>query len=151
MNVFDDFSKILRQIEDEGIEYALVDGMAMAFYAEPRFTKDIDILLDQGDFEKIRDILKKADYFESASPWTFKNDPITLHRFLKVQNGYEMIIDVLVAGTDRHKEIIRNASHAESEDGIVRVADKKDLIWLKRLRNSKQDQADIEKLENEKD
>ena len=30
------------------------------------------------------------------------------------------------------------------------VANKKDLIWLKRTRGSKQDQADIEKLENEK-
>jgi hypothetical protein len=30
------------------------------------------------------------------------------------------------------------------------LANKKDLIWLKRTRNSKQDQADIEKLENDK-
>lgn len=39
----------------------------------------------------------------------------------------------------------------ESKKGKLRVAGKKDLIWLKRFRNSKQDQADIEKLENEKD
>jgi len=31
------------------------------------------------------------------------------------------------------------------------LATKKDLIRLKRARNSKQDQVDIEKLENEKD
>lgn len=31
------------------------------------------------------------------------------------------------------------------------LADKKDLIWLKRSRNSKQDQADLERLEDDKD
>ncbi len=30
------------------------------------------------------------------------------------------------------------------------LANKKDLIWLKRTRDSKQDQADIEKLEDDK-
>ena len=30
------------------------------------------------------------------------------------------------------------------------VANKNDLIWLKRTRDSKQDQADIEKLEDDK-
>ena len=39
---------------------------------------------------------------------------------------------------------------AESEEGRVMIAKKEDLIWLKRVRNSKQDQADIEKLEDEK-
>ncbi len=33
----------------------------------------------------------------------------------------------------------------------MRVASKSDLIWLKRKRNSKQDQADLERLEHEQD
>ena len=35
--------------------------------------------------------------------------------------------------------------------GTVRVAKKEDLIWLKRQRNSRIDQADIEILKNEKE
>lgn len=62
----------------------------------------------------------------------------------------EMIVDVVVAGDDRHRRIIANAHDAEAEGtGVIRVAAKSDLIWLKRKRNSKQDQADIERLENE--
>jgi hypothetical protein len=61
-----------------------------------------------------------------------------------------MMIDVLVAGDVRHRQIITNAVEAESEGaGVVRVADKADLIWLKRQRNSKQDQADIARLSDE--
>lgn len=43
------------------------------------------------------------------------------------------------------------AVEAESEEGRVMLANKNDLILLKRRRDSKQDQADIEKLENDKD
>jgi len=55
-----------------------------------------------------------------------------------------------VAGTARHARIVENAIEAVSEDmGAVLVAAKRDLVWLKRSRNSKQDQADIERLTNE--
>lgn len=62
-----------------------------------------------------------------------------------------MLIDILVARDDQVKNIIRNAIEAESEEGRVMLVNKRDLIWLKRARGSKQHQADIEKLEDEKD
>ena len=62
-----------------------------------------------------------------------------------------MLIDILVARNDQVKNIIRNAIEAESEEGRVMLVNKRDLIWLKRARGSKQDQADIKKLEDEKD
>ena len=37
----------------------------------------------------------------------------------------------------------------ETEFGLVCIANREDLIWLKRFRNSKQDLADIEALEND--
>ncbi len=45
---------------------------------------------------------------------------------------------------------IFDAVEADSEEGKVMLANRKDLIWLKRTRGSKQDQADIERLEHEK-
>ena len=66
------------------MRYALVGAVAMAFYAEARFTRDIDLLVDSSDFEKTKSILGKEGYFESAAPWTFRNVAIELHRFLKV-------------------------------------------------------------------
>ena len=151
MSVFQEFHKIVRRLQKDSIEYALIGGVAIAFYGEPRFTKDIDILLREGDLEKMTAILEEEGYFKSAPPWTFKCARLTLYRFLKVQEGDEMMVDVLVAGDDDHDRIIQNALEAESEGtGVVRVATRRDLIWLKRKRNSKQDQADIERLQDEK-
>ena len=150
MNIFDEFAEIIKHIEQEKIRYAIVGGVAMAFYEEPRFTQDIDMLLEPNDFEKARRILEQKGYFESAEPWTFKNTPLTLHRFFKAIEHEQMIIDLLVAGNKKHLDIIENALIAKSEHGIAHVADKADIIWLKRQRNSLQDQADIERLEDEK-
>ncbi len=151
MNVFEEFKRMVMELEKQGVRYALVGGVAMAFYTEPRFTRDIDFLVDSGDFEKTKGILEKDGYFESSSPWTFRNVAIELHRFLKdVNEEDEMLIDILVAKDEEVRRVIQNAVEAESEEGRVLLANKKDLIWLKRTRDSKQDQADIEKLENDK-
>ena len=126
-------------------------GLPWAFYTDPRFTQDIDLLVESVDFVKIKGILENEGYFESASPWTFSNVAIELHRFLKVAAPVdEMMIDILIAKDDEVKRIIQDALEADSEEGRVMVANKKDLIWLKRTRDSKQDQADIEKLEDDK-
>jgi hypothetical protein len=151
MNVFEEFKRVVLELEEQSVRYALVGGVAMAFYTEPRFTQDIDLLVESEDFEKTKGILEKDGYFESASPWTFRNIAIELHRFLKiVSQEDEMMIDILVANDEEVRKIIQNAVGADSEEGKVMVANKKDLIWLKRTRDSKQDRADIEKLEDDK-
>ena len=151
MNVFEEFNHLVKELETDKVRYALVGGVAMAFYTEPRFTRDIDLLIDSEDFEKTKGILEKEGYFPSASPWTFKRVPIALHRFLKVLDEDEMIINILIAEIKEVRRIIRDSVEAESEEGRIKIASRKDLIWLKRMRDSKQDRADIEKLEDEKD
>jgi hypothetical protein len=152
MNVFEEFKRLVAKFEKQKVKYALVGGVAMAFYTEPRFTRDIDLLVDSEEFNKAKGILEKDGYLESASPWTFRNVGIELHRFLKVVAPEdEMLIDILVAKDEEVRRIVKDAVVAESEEGRVMLANKKDLIWLKKMRHSKQDQADIEKLEDEKD
>ncbi|MFH1742440.1 MAG: nucleotidyltransferase [bacterium] len=151
MNIFDEFLRVIQHLQKEGIEYALIGGVAVAFHTEPRFTKDIDLLIREGELDRMAEVLKREGYFRSSTPWTFKDSNVTLHRFMRVEHQDEMVVDVLVAGDERHGQIIANALEAESENaGNVRVASKPDLIWLKRQRNSKQDEADIARLEHEK-
>jgi len=151
MNTFDEFSELIEHFEKNKIQYALIGGVAMAFYAEPRFTQDIDLLIDAKDLQKVSLILEESGYFESTEPWTFTNTPLTLHRFFKTTENDQMIVDLLVAEDERHLQIIKNALEAQGESGVARVAEKSDIIWLKKRRNSLQDQADIERLENEED
>ncbi|MCD4848244.1 MAG: nucleotidyl transferase AbiEii/AbiGii toxin family protein [Candidatus Aegiribacteria sp.] len=150
MNIFEEFRKIVKAIEANNLEYALVGGVALAFHDQPRFTKDIDLLLIQDDIDIFTDVLSKIDFFVSATPWTFENADITLHRFIKIVENDHLQLDVLTANSERTQQIIRNTLDAESEYGTVRVASIEDLIWMKRKRNSDQDQVDIRMLEKGK-
>lgn len=123
MNVFYEFHKNVQHLQREGVEYSLIGGVAIAFHAVPRFTKDIDLLLRKSDLPKMTAILNKEGYFSSSAPWTIKNSGLTLHRFFKMENEDGMIVDVLLAGNDDHDLIIRNTLETEAKGtGVVRIA-----------------------------
>ena len=149
MNVFFEFHKLVKELQHRKVEYAVIGGVAMAFHAYARFTRDIDILTKPSELDEMENILKGEGYTSSGDPWSFKNQ-LTLHRFWKITDGDEMIIDILVADSKRCNQIIEDALIAYSKQtGSVRVAKKQDLIWLKSQRNSPIDQADIEVLKND--
>ncbi|MEO7933509.1 MAG: hypothetical protein ABIT76_10160 [Chthoniobacterales bacterium] len=149
MNVFFEFSKILRQLKDAPFKYALVGGVAMAFHDFIRFTKDIDILITSESYAGIKEILNAAGYTDKSLPWNFSDSGIRLHRFTKFEGEEFMIVDVMIGDDERYRSILKNAVAAESADGVVSIASKKDLIWMKSFRNSALDQADIEHLKND--
>lgn len=151
MNLFDEFFTIVENFEKMGLKYAVVGGIAMAFHDQPRFTKDIDILVLPEDLEKIAIIFEKIGYLESAAPWTFKNTNLTLHRFMKIEGEDFLVVDILVGEEEKHKNVVKHSLVEKSEKGVVRIADKNDLIWMKKMRDSDQDKVDIKRLENDKD
>jgi hypothetical protein len=53
MNVFFRFHKVVQQLQNDGVEYALVGGVAMAFHGPMRFTRDIDFLAEASEFDKL--------------------------------------------------------------------------------------------------
>ena len=147
MNVFYEFSKIAEKLHENKVHYALIGGVATAFYSQPRYTRDIDILTIDSELENFFLVLKNEGYFQSAPAWTFKNTKLSLIRFMKLKNNDEMFVDILIAKTAIHKKMITNANEIElKETGVVRVVNKQDLIKLKKVRNSMQDVADIERI-----
>jgi hypothetical protein len=58
MNLFDEFFKIVESFEKMDLKYAVIGGIAMGFHDQPRFTKDIDILVLPEDLEKITTIFE---------------------------------------------------------------------------------------------
>ena len=116
-------------------------------HARPRFTRDIDVLVQQDDMSLLKAAMGRLGCEETAEPRMLTNTTLMLHRFLKIEGQDELMIDILVANTDEHFRIIQDAGLAESATGMVPVAAKRDIIWLKRSRNSDQDRVDISELE----
>ena len=151
MNVFDEFLTIARELERHGIAYAVVGGVSLAFHGIPRTTQDIDLLVPPQEAQAVAGLLESLGYFESAEPWTFSSTAITLRRFMKVVGTRHLLVDVMVGNESSHRDIVDRSLVAESHETVVRVARKEDLVWLKRQRNSLQDQADIERLSDDED
>jgi len=42
--MYDDFKELLSIFNDQKVKYLIVGGYAVSFYAQPRATKDIDLL-----------------------------------------------------------------------------------------------------------
>lgn len=147
MNLYDEFFLMISLFNELGIRYAVVGGLALAFYAKPRFTRDIDVLVHQDDMSLLNTAMDRLGYEETAESWKLSNTTLTLHRFLKIEGQDEFMIHILAANSDEHLGIIRGAELAESAKGVVPVAAKRDIIRLKQSRSSDQDLVDISELE----
>ena len=147
MDLYDEFFSVISMLNKLAVRYAIVGGIAPAFHGKPRFTRDIDVLINEADMELLKTGLGSLGYEETAEPWMLPNTTLTLRRFLKVEGHDELMIDLLLANDDEHLRVIRNAVLAESTAGEVPVAARRDIIWMKKSRNSDQDRVDISELE----
>lgn len=69
MNSFEhQFGKIVKLLNEAKIEYAIIGGLAVSLYGEPRATFDIDISILLAD-EDIDRFLKKAGGYKLFSPF----------------------------------------------------------------------------------
>jgi len=51
MDILDELNALTQKLKEENIEYALCGGLALAIYALPRATLDIDILVEPNFLE----------------------------------------------------------------------------------------------------
>lgn len=49
MNLSPDFKDFLRAFADADVHYLVVGGYAVSFHARPRFTKDLDVWVEDTD------------------------------------------------------------------------------------------------------
>jgi hypothetical protein len=146
MNLYDEFSRIIRALQKRKLRVAVVGGLAMAFYDEPRFTRDIDLLVHSEDEERLVNAMIKLGYFESTKPWSFSKVPITLRRFVRTQGEESISVDILVGKKEKIDTMVEKAIEQPWSKGTVRVARKQDLVTLKKGRGSDQDKVDIKRL-----
>ncbi|MCB1192550.1 MAG: hypothetical protein H7A23_16950 [Leptospiraceae bacterium] len=148
LDLFAEFSVILKKLEEEKLDYAVCGGMAMAIHGFLRATVDIDIVLMPENIRRCKGILKNLGYLLDSEPMKLGKGEIIIHRLTKVEKESEdfLVIDILEV-TKSIQSVWENKIKVNWDYGVINVVDKKGLIELKRMRNSKVDQEDIERLE----
>jgi hypothetical protein len=148
ISLYGELIRLVEEFNRRNIPYAIIGGLAVAYHARPRATDDLDFLFLARDIGLIREAVRKTGYLIEATPWTFQNAKLTVHRFSRFEGYEHMVVDVMVSDEERYAKIVEHAEIAQTAAGQIRFATKEHLIWLKKIRNSPQDRVDIAAIED---
>lgn len=145
MKVEKDYEELLQLFNKHNVRYCIVGSYAIAFYARPRYTKDMDILVEPSPENACR-------ILEALQKFGFGSLPLSEKDFTEpgqiIQLGYEPIrIDFItsIEGMD-FKKIWKNRALGQFGRQQVPFIGLTDLITCKKIANRSQDRADLEVL-----
>ena len=147
LNLYREFEKVIAALDANRIPYALCGGLAMAVHGHPRATVDIDLLLKEKSVDAVKAALLPLGFEEFAFPMQLGETSI--RRLTKLESGGpdSLVLDLLLTKGPVASAAWRTRTRRAWEGGRLPVVSKRGLIAMKRLRNSKQDLADIAALE----
>lgn len=144
--------EVLRQAAEDldaiGARWAIIGGLAVAFRAEPRFTKDVDMAVAVADNREAEDIVNRLQVRGYALASLVEQDYVNrlaTARLVRPKAGTSSaFIDLLFANAGIEEEIVRSAERLEVLPGIfLPVASTGHLIALKALAGRHQDMTDL--------
>lgn len=157
---YDSVAAIIRNLNDAGVQYLVVGGLAVAAHGYVRFTADIDLLIGfgPGNAERAVATLKAMGYAprapvpieEFADPakrkaWVNEKG-ITVFSLFNA-NHPDTEIDMLVEDPLGFEQARAGAMMCELAEGVTApMCSLADLIKLKELAGRPQDLLDIQKL-----
>jgi hypothetical protein len=143
---------VLRQaaadLDAIGARWAVIGGLAVAFRAEPRFTKDVDVAVAVVDDSEAEDIVNRLQIRGYALASLVEQDYVNrlaTARLIRPQPGTSSaFIDLLFANSGIEDEIVGRADLLEVlPDVFMPVASIGHLIALKVLAGRHQDLTDL--------
>ena len=140
-----DYAELLELFNKNKVKYCIVGAFAVGFYSRPRYTKDIDILVEPS-LENGRRIVKALTEFGFKSLGLKEKDFSRKGRI--IQLGYEPVrIDILTSIQGCNFENVwKNRSHGTYGKQRVFFIGLQDLIKSKRASKRKTDEVDLESL-----
>lgn len=145
MRVEKDFEELLELLNKNKVRYCIVGAFAVAFYSRPRYTKDLDILVEPS-VENAKKILEALDAFGFGSLNLSQRDFTNPKNI--VQLGYEPVrVDLITSlGKMKFNEIWKTKKTGQYGKVKVHFIGLAKLLENKKSSGRKQDLADIEVL-----
>ncbi len=150
MKVEKDYEEILKLFNRHKVKYCIIGAFAVAFYAKPRYTKDIDILIDSSP-ENAERIIKSLTEF-GFEDLDLSEDDLCQEGNI-IQLGYEPLrVDIVTSLSGiSFDQVWKNKVGADYGREKVYFIGLDDLIQTKRQSSRPQDKVDLDLLIKAKD
>lgn len=138
------FESLIATLNERGVRYAVIGGLAVIQHARVRTTDDIDVLLDTpqlampGLFDALGERGFQVDSVGNSRE--LRDDGITLVRF------GEVIVDLMRPLTPAYARVLDRSVTATILGLPVRISSPEGLIVMKLIARRPQDQADVQDL-----
>ena len=124
-----DLARIARALNEAGARYVLIGGFAVIAHGGDRFTKDIDLLVDDAPANIARVRQGLAVLADNAAA-DVADDDVQTHTVVRVVD--EVIVDLMGRACGlTYAEVARDAEHAEVEGVSIPIASPATLIRTK--------------------
>ena len=148
LNLVQELTQLVQRLDEEGIDYALCGGLALAVHSIVRATIDIDLLVHQDSLEDVKKVARSLGFAFEAQPMSLAKGAIRMHRLSKIEPALDqdaLMLDLILV-TPAIERAWGSRRQLEWEHGSLWVVDREGLIQMKKLRGSGQDLDDIQKL-----
>lgn len=143
MKVEKDYEELLKLFNKHKVKYCIIGAYAVAFYAKPRYTKDMDILVEPSikNGQKIVNALNEFG-FKSLN---LSEKDFSLRGKI-IQLGYEPVrVDIITSIQGfTFKQVWRNKALGTYGEEKVYIIGINELIKSKEISERKQDQVDLD-------
>ena len=153
------YEAVLRQLKKYQVKYLVIGGVAVNLYGVPRFTKDLDILIDfsKSNVLKLGKALAAVGYkpkipvkIEDLSKASVRKRWIE-KRNMKVFSFCDSkppfhLVDILILGKINFKKLYAKRTLMQADDLTISLAPIAALIKLKEGAKRKQDLGDLQML-----
>jgi hypothetical protein len=148
MDLYNELLGLIDLFDHNHIDYALCGGVAVAFHGYPRFTKDIDVLIQAEDLDKVLKIIEGQGFTFLAGPLPFdvgKPNERVVHRVSKIEGAEVLTLD-LVLVSPVFQDVWQQRELFEWQGRHVPIVSAHGLAKMKRLAGRDQDLLDLKQL-----
>jgi len=149
MDISSDYKDLFKTLNRHKVKYLVVGAYAVTFYTEPRYTKDIDIWVNNEGINAERLYKTLTDF---GAP--LKN--ISVKDFTNEKTIYQIGVDPvridIIMGLPglKFEKVWKNRKKSKYGGVSIDIMGIKELIYSKKKAGREQDVSDIKKLTNKK-
>ncbi len=140
-----DFKELFKILNEENVEYLIVGAHAVIFYAEPRYTKDMDIWVNPTpeNAKKLWGALSRFGAPLKDISITDFTDKDIIYQIGIAPNRIDLLMGI--AGVE-FRDAFKNKQDSTYDGVKISLIGKKDLIKAKKTSGRKKDLLDLDRL-----